>query len=188
MTKILYQGHASLRITADGGQTIYIDPFAGGGYGAPADLVLITHSHFDHNDLTLVKLKPGGKIIRAQDALQNGEHQTFDLGWCRVKAVPAANQNHKITECVGYIVILGSVKIYAAGDTSYLDSMKDLANEYLDYAFLPCDGVYNMNSDEAAKCARAIRAKHNVPYHTIPPTETDRALRLRQGRGLAGAE
>lgn len=43
MATLLYQGHGSLRLTTDSGKVIYIDPFAGEGYGAPADLILVTH-------------------------------------------------------------------------------------------------------------------------------------------------
>ncbi|MBR4667318.1 MAG: MBL fold metallo-hydrolase, partial [Butyrivibrio sp.] len=46
--KLLYQGHASVRITTPEGKTIYVDPYAGEGYDVPADLILETHGHFDH--------------------------------------------------------------------------------------------------------------------------------------------
>ena len=49
MPKLLYQGHGSYRLTADDGRTIYVDPYAGGGYDLPADIILITHQHSDHN-------------------------------------------------------------------------------------------------------------------------------------------
>lgn len=47
MSKLFYQGHSSFRITTDEGKVIFIDPFAGVGYQTPADLVLITHEHYD---------------------------------------------------------------------------------------------------------------------------------------------
>ena len=42
-----------------------------------------------------------------------------------------------------------------------------LAEKHIDYAFYCCDGVYNMNPDEAAECAVLVNAKHNIPYHVI---------------------
>ena len=51
MAKLLYQGHASLRITTSKGKIVYIDPYAGEGYDKPADMVLITHEHYDHNGI-----------------------------------------------------------------------------------------------------------------------------------------
>ncbi len=56
MAKLLYQGHSSLRIVTDSGTVVYIDPFAGEGYNLPADLVLVTHEHFDHNNVRLVSV------------------------------------------------------------------------------------------------------------------------------------
>jgi len=51
---LLYQGHGSYRLTANDGRVIYVDPYAGGGYDAPADVILVTHGHGDHNKIGLV--------------------------------------------------------------------------------------------------------------------------------------
>ena len=59
MATLLYQGHGSLRVTTDRGNVIYIDPFAGAGYDAPADLILVTHQHPDHNRTELPARQPG---------------------------------------------------------------------------------------------------------------------------------
>jgi L-ascorbate metabolism protein UlaG (beta-lactamase superfamily) len=48
-TKLLYQGHGSLRITAADGRVIFLDPYAGEGYDKPGDIILVTHQHDDHN-------------------------------------------------------------------------------------------------------------------------------------------
>jgi len=53
-TKLLYQGHGSYRITAADGRIIYIDPYAGEGYDKPADILLVSHQHGDHNQTKLV--------------------------------------------------------------------------------------------------------------------------------------
>ena len=58
MATLLYQGHGSLRLTTDSGRVIYIDPFAGEGYDAPADLILVTHQHHDHNCTDLPAKNP----------------------------------------------------------------------------------------------------------------------------------
>ena len=49
MSKVLYQGHGSFRLTTAKGTVVYIDPYAGKGYDKPADLVLVSHEHSDHN-------------------------------------------------------------------------------------------------------------------------------------------
>ena len=167
---VLYLGQGSLRITTPEGKVIYIDPYAGDGYGLAADLILVTHGHFDHNALDKITLRNDGcQIITQDEALAGGEHQTFDLGYATVVAVQAGfNANHDVSSCVGYVVELtNGVKVYASGDTSTTDEMRDgtLAAMDIDYAFWCSDGVYNMGNEEAAKAARMVGAKHNIPYH-----------------------
>lgn len=173
MAKLLYQGHASLRIETDEGKFIYIDPFAGEGYDRRPDLVLITHEHYDHNAIHLLELGPRTIVIRAADALQNGTYFDFEYYGIQIKAVPAANANHPIDECVGYLLRFDGICLYVAGDTSFLPSMEGLANENIDYAFLPIDGIYNMGPEEASRVASIIKPKHLIPYHSKPGTLFD---------------
>ena len=67
MAKMLYQGHGSYRFTLDDGTVVYVDPFAGEGYDLPADLILVTHEHFDHNQIDKMPHAAGCEIIRAVD-------------------------------------------------------------------------------------------------------------------------
>lgn len=79
------------------------------------------------------------------------------------------NKNHNVKECVGFILTFSDgVKAYFSGDTSTTPSMAGFAEKKLDYAFLCCDGVYNMNVSEASKCSIIIGAKHTIPYHMEP--------------------
>ena len=109
------------------------------------------------------------RVITRKEALADGEHQTFDLGFATVEAVEAGNnQYHSIDECVGYIVTLtDGVSVYVTGDTSTTQQMAELADRKIDYAFFCCDGVYNMDDAEAARCADLVAAKHSIPYHNI---------------------
>ena len=166
MAKLLYQGHGSSRLITAGGTVVYVDPYAGEGYDVPADLVLVTHEHYDHNKVALVTQKPGCRVLRAADMLVDGRYGVRRLGDVTVEAVPACNANHPIDQCVGYIVTADGRQVYFAGDTSELASMSDLAARHLDWALLPIDGVYNMDAKEAARCADRIQAKHTVPIHT----------------------
>lgn len=90
--------------------------------------------------------------------------------------MPAYNKNHDRSACVGYLIGVDHKRIYAAGDTSTTDFMEKLAGEHLDYALLPIDGVYNMDSREASCCAEIIQAKHAIPIHMKPGQLFDRAV------------
>ena len=169
--KIYYQGHASMRIDTPEGKTIYVDPFMGDGYDVPADLILMTHGHYDHTQTKLIESQnPGCETISWKEAVVKGEHKTFDLGYVTVEAVEAGyNKNHNVKDCVGYILTFSNgVTLYLSGDTSTTPQMSELADRNLDYAFFCCDGVYNMDVDEAIECAKTVNAKHSIPYHMIP--------------------
>ena len=142
--KLLYMGHASIRITTAEGKVIYIDPFAGEGYDPSADLILVTHDHYDHNALDKVGNRtPDCRIITWEDALEGGVHQSFDLGYVSVESVEAGyNAYHDVHSCTGYILTLADgVTVYVTGDTSRTEQMPLLAEKGIDYAFYCCDGV-----------------------------------------------
>ena len=169
--RLLYLGHASLRLVTPEDKVIYIDPYAGTGYDLPADLILVTHDHYDHSDLAKIQnRRPDCQIITEKEALAGGEHHTFDLGYVKIEAVEAGyNPNHSVKSCVGYILTLsGGITIYVAGDTSITPQMSEFAARHLDYAFFPCDGVYNMDVKEASKAAAIVQARHSIPYHMLP--------------------
>ena len=165
-TKLYYQGHASIRIMSKDGTVIYIDPCEGDGYDIPADIILVTHQHSDHNKVSLVTQKDSCEVISNKEALENGEHNTLTVKGIEIEAVKAENSNHNPKDCVGYIITVDGIKIYHAGDTSKTDEMAEYKAKSIDYALLPCDGVYNMDAAEAAECAEIIGAKHNIPIHT----------------------
>ncbi|MDO9491790.1 MBL fold metallo-hydrolase [Acetobacterium sp.] len=175
MGKLLYQGHGSYRLVSDQGIVIYIDPFAGDGYGLPADIVLITHEHPDHNNLSLLHQKESCVVLRPGNILINGVYETRSIHDIAIQAVPAYNSGHDKNKCVGYVIELDGINIYASGDTSTTDYMKDiLSKESLDYALLPIDGFYNMDPKEASDCAAVIGAVHTIPIHMKPGALFDR--------------
>ena len=168
MPKLLYQGHGSYRLTANDGRIIFIDPYKGKGYDAPADIILVTHQHHDHNKIKLCAQKPDCRIITNTEALENGKHNSLEINGITIMAVEAGNKKHNPKECVGYIITLDGVKIYASGDTSKTKQMESFAAMELDYAFFPGDGIFNMGPTEAAECAALIGAKHNILIHLKP--------------------
>ncbi len=168
MAKLFYQGHSSFRLTTDEGIVIFIDPFAGEGYKTPADLVLITHEHYDHNAINLITRKPSTIIIRSADALAGGVYRHFEEFGVRIQAVPAYNSHHQRNQCVGYVLNFDGICLYHAGDTDLIPEMKDLAKYQIDYALLPIDGFYTMKPEDAAEAAKIIGAKHLIPMHMKP--------------------
>ena len=79
---LLYMGHASLRIVTSEGKVIYVDPFAGDGYDFAANLILVTHDHYDHNAVELVANRaPDCKIITWEDVLpkESIRHLTWGM-------------------------------------------------------------------------------------------------------------
>ena len=167
-TKLLYQGHASYKITTATGKVMYVDPYAGEGYDVPADIILVSHQHDDHNKIGLVTQKPSCTVITNVEALAGGKHNTFHVEDVVIEAVEACNVNHDPTQCVGFILTVDGIKIYIAADTSKTKSMESFAQLGLDYALLPIDGFYNMDASEASECAKLIGARVNIPVHMKP--------------------
>lgn len=170
---LLYMGHASIRITTGEEKVIYIDPYAGEGYDLPADLILVTHDHYDHSAIDLIEERNEDcTVITQTEALEEGN---FDLGYVSIEAVEAGNNEyHSISECVGYILTFSNgKKVYVTGDTSKTDQMAELADRNIDYAFYCCDGKFNMDLEEAAECAELVQAKHNIPYHIVEADHPD---------------
>ena len=177
MAKLLYQGHGSFRLVSDDGVVIYIDPFIGDGYDIPADIVLVTHQHQDHNQIDLITQKSDCTVITNFEALEGGKHNNFEIKDVHIEAVEAGyNQGHTIENSVGFIITVDGKKLYFSGDTSKTPQMSTFASRHLDYAFLCADGIYNMNLVEAAECAILIAAKHNVPVHLKPGELFDREM------------
>lgn len=169
MGKLLYQGHGSYRIVSDQGIVIYVDPFAGEGYDLPADIVVVSHEHPDHNQLTLVHQNKDCVVLRPENIFIDGVYESRTIQDIHIQAVPAYNDKHDKNKCVGYVISVDGVKVYASGDTSCTDYMKDvLAKEKIDYALLPIDGIYNMNPEEASDCAGVLGAIHTIPVHMTP--------------------
>ena len=179
--ELIYFGHASMCIITEDDKVIYVDPFESGDYSRTADLILVTHDHYDHNQLDMIENRSADcEIITQTEALQNGEHRTFEYPFVKVEAVEAGNNpNHDINSCVGYVLTFNNGKtVYISGDTSTTEQMSELSERNIDYAFYCCDGVFNMDNEEAASCAETVGAKHNIPYHneTANGKQLDKAL------------
>lgn len=194
--------HAALSITVDG-HTIYVDPVdAYADYASlpKADLVLITHSHYDHLDLTAVEKiqTPATDILCDRTSAEAFEMNCHTMrpgsiatprDYVKIEAVAAYNtteghlQFHpKEREDCGYVLTIGGTRIYIAGDTEPTPEMKSLKD--IDIAFLPVNQPYTMTVDQAVEAVRAIRPAVFYPYHygeVEEKTDLDRLVRELEG-------
>jgi len=168
-------GHAGFKICHED-TVIYIDPWKLKDSPHDATLVLVSHSHYDHYSVEdIAKVSgPDTKLIASADVVtkeKNGEMilngLTVDLKSVRVSGVAAYNpgkQFHpKANNWVGFVIEVGSKRIYYAGDTDLTDEMKSLKE--IDVALLPVGGTYTMDAAEAAEATEYIKPKRAIPYH-----------------------
>jgi L-ascorbate metabolism protein UlaG (beta-lactamase superfamily) len=171
--KITWLGHDGFRI--DGAKTIYFDPYQIAG-GPVADLILVSHEHFDHCSPEDIQKIQGPKtiIVTEKDSAKKvtGDIKVMkpgdvlDLGDVKIEAVPSYNIDKdfhtKKKGWLGFVVETEGVRVYHAGDADFIPEMKDLE---VDIAFLPVSGTYVMTAEQAVKAALAIRPKLAIPMH-----------------------
>ena len=175
--------HDTFRIA--GSKLIYVDPFKV-TKNDEADVVLISHEHFDHlslEDLQKV-IFPGTTIVASshcRDGLKNvkvkaihyldpgGKHL---VGTVEIDGLPAYNLNKfrepgkpfhpKSDRGLGFLIKMDGTTVYHAGDTDFIPEMESI---HCDIALLPVSGTYVMTAEEAAEAAAAIKPRIAVPMH-----------------------
>lgn len=167
-----YIGHSFVKLKTSQGKVIYIDPYSKNDFTDSADVVLITHEHSDHNEIGRVVQKKTCTVIRPGSAIVGGAYQSFAIGNIKIKAVAAYNSNHSKSSSVGYVIEFNGIKIYHAGDTGNINEMADLAAEKITYSMIPMDGIYTMSPEIATQAASIIKAKYDIPIHTMAPPDT----------------
>lgn len=179
--EIFFIKHASLIINYDN-KLIYIDPiteYADFSKFPKADLILITHEHYDHldkqaienlskDDTEIILNSNSQKILNSGKIMSNGDELVV-LNNINIKAVPAYNitpehlQFHPKGRDNGYVLTLDNMKIYIAGDTENIDEMNNLKD--IDIAFLPVNQPYTMTIEQANLATKMINPKILYPYH-----------------------
>jgi L-ascorbate metabolism protein UlaG (beta-lactamase superfamily) len=171
--KIVWLGHDAFRI--DGAKTVYFDPY-GISSGPKADLILISHDHFDHcSPEDVAKIQQEGTVIVTEKdsakklsgdvrVVKPGEFLVVDE--VKVEAVPSYNTDKdfhpKDNGWLGFVLEMDGARIYHAGDCDFIPEMKELN---VDIALLPVSGTYVMTADQAVKAAQAIKPKLAIPMH-----------------------
>jgi L-ascorbate metabolism protein UlaG (beta-lactamase superfamily) len=187
LEEVDWLGHAGFRVTVAGStpSTIYIDPYRISDGEPKADLVLITHQHYDHfspQDLerirtpkTALVAPPAVAELLAGDvtSVQPGDVLETRIPGVDVRAIPAYNTSKRDAEgrpfhpresgCVGFEVNVRGERLYHAGDTDVIPEMDWVVG--VDVALLPVSGTYVMTALEAAEAARRIQPTVAVPMH-----------------------
>ncbi len=188
-------GHGSLMFKLNN-YCIHIDPVSSmGNYdGLPkADLILVTHEHFDHLDTRLIdelrkketvmlsNVNSASEVAWAEPVKAGDSRKVGDIG---IEALPAYNivnmrapgqPFHPKGIGLGYVITIGDKRFYVAGDTENTQEMKALKN--IDVAFLPMNLPYTMTPEMVADAARAFKPKILYPYH-FGETNTDELVKL----------
>ena len=172
--------HSSIKFMKE--QIIYFDPFKINENYNDADVIFVTHSHYDHfseEDILKVK-KEGTKIVIPEDLydkttelgfekeniLLTKPNEEYEVNNIKFKTIPAYNVNKnfhpKANNWVGYIITLDNVVYYIAGDTDITEENRKVK---CDVAFVPIGGTYTMTAKEAAKLVNEIKPKIAVPIH-----------------------
>jgi L-ascorbate metabolism protein UlaG (beta-lactamase superfamily) len=184
LEEVDWLGHSGFRIGVDK-RWIYIDPYRVSRDGPKADLVLITHQHYDHfsiQDLERVRkddtrvIAPPAVAERLEGdvhSISPGDMIETGVAGVDVRAVPAYNTSKRDGEgrpfhpreagCVGYELNIRGERLYHAGDTDVIPEMDWVVGA--DVALLPVSGVYVMTALEAAEAARRIQPTVAVPMH-----------------------
>lgn len=172
--------HSSIKF--DKGQVIYFDPYKINENYNDADVIFVTHSHYDHfseEDILKVK-KETTKIVVPEDLYDRSTELGFDerdilvvkpneeyiVNNIKFKTIPSYNINKnfhpKSNNWVGYIITIDNVSYYIAGDTDITEENKKVK---CDVAFVPIGGTYTMTAEEAANLVNEIKPKIAVPIH-----------------------
>ncbi len=172
---IQWLGHASVKLWSQG-QIVYVDPQNLSISPHDATLVLVTHGHSDHYsraDISRVSnadtafIGPPDVVNAYGSGQPLAPGETIVVGPLRVTGVWAYNinkTNHpKSNNWLGYIIEIGSKRVYCAGDTDVTEEMKAL--EDIDVAFLPAGGTYTSTAQEAAGATKYFQPRLAIPYH-----------------------
>jgi L-ascorbate metabolism protein UlaG (beta-lactamase superfamily) len=183
--QITWLGHDGFKFKK--GKIVYVDPYQLQTTAEPADLVCVTHEHFDHlsvDDLrkvvttrttvvtipacqqTVSGLRPKTvRVVKPGDRL--------DAEGVTIEVLPAYNTSkfrspgkpfHPQTDGkVGFLLGIGAIRIYHAGDTDEIPEMAKAAG--VDVALLPVSGTYVMTAAEAIKACQAIQPQLAIPMH-----------------------
>lgn len=172
--------HSSIKINE--GKVIYFDPFKINKQYNDADIIFITHDHYDHyseEDIdkvikpdTTIVIPEGMQVKLLKKGIKNSNiitvepEKTYVVEGLKFETIPAYNVNKafhpKDNGWVGYILEIDGIRYYIAGDTDINEENKSVK---CDIAFVPVGGTYTMDFKEAAELVNEIKPKVAIPIH-----------------------
>ena len=200
--KLTFFAHASVAIEYEG-RMIYVDPVVGNAEYETlpkADMILVTHSHYDHFDMAAIEAlqTPETRILLDKSSAEGFQGDCFTMlpgavaepfADIRVEAVAAYNTSEhqlqfhpKEREDCGYILTLGGTRIYIAGDTEPTPELRALQG--IDIAFVCVNQPYTMKPEQAVEAVKALRPQIYYPYHygqVDEPTDVEALARMLDG-------
>jgi L-ascorbate metabolism protein UlaG (beta-lactamase superfamily) len=199
LDNVEFLGHATFKIK--GSQLIYTEPYNIGDEET-ADIIFITHSHFDHlspEDIRKIS-DSHTTIVASNDCMKQlqgfgGEiiglvpYQNTTVNGVIIEAVPAYNIHKefhpKANNWNGYVFKMDEVTYYHPGDTDKIPEMNEIR---ADVVFLPVGGTYTMDYDDAAAVVSIINPQFAVPMHygSIVGSDEDakKFIELCEGKGF----
>ena len=167
--------HSSIKFSK--GLIIYFDPYKIDRDYHDADIIFITHDHYDHyspldikkvikDDTIIVVPQDIGEKLSTNNVIGVVPNKNYEVLNIKFKTIPAYNVNKnfhpKENNWVGYLLEYNNIKYYIAGDTDITKENHDIV---CDVAFVPIGGVYTMDYQEAAKLINKIKPRIVVPIH-----------------------
>ena len=196
LSNITVNTHSSIRILA-GDRVLYIDPFRLRSAPRDADVIFVTHDHFDHfspEDVEKVG-KPetvfvmpestaalAGEVVAGRPVIRVAPGERGEVLGLHFETVPAYNPakpfHPRQNSWVGYVLTVDGLRVYVAGDTDATDEAAAVA---CDVALVPIGGKYTMDAGEAAGLVDRLQPRAVIPVHygTVAgsPREFDRFVK-----------
>ena len=169
---------SSIKIILD--KIIYFDPYKIEDNKHDADIIFITHNHYDHMDINSInKIKNENTIIIAPQTMKDtidkiefkdyiylNPNENIDIDNINIKTIPAYNIEKSFhprkNNWLGYIITFNGISYYIAGDT---DKTKESESVKCDIALIPIGGYYTMDVEEATELIKIIKPKIVIPTH-----------------------
>ena len=166
--RIKWYGHAAFLITSDQGVRIVLDPYESGAFGGaltygkisdPADVVLVSHDHADHNDAKSVPGNP--EIVKGF-----GPKTAKGISFKGISTYHDPSKGSERGPNTIFAFTLDGIRVCHLGDLGHILSDKDLAEiGPVDILFIPVGGYFTIDPKEATRVADQIRPKVLIPMH-----------------------